>query len=103
MSDRGIKKWVPYKSLKEQWTTLDQVHQDEQKIEKPTISEEEAEQINNLLVNYHNQEIIINYFRNGTILEEVCTIKRIDTFEKKLYLSNRKVIKLEELVSIKDK
>ena len=102
MSDRGMKKWAPYKSLKEQWSTLDDVHQEEQKIEKPTISNEEAEEINEILVNYHGQELIISYFRNGNILKEKSAIKKIDTFEKKLYLINRKVIKFNELISLED-
>ena len=102
MSDRGIKKWAPYKSLKEQWSTLDAVHEEEQKVEKPTISNEEAEEINDLLVNYHGQQVIIKYFRNGQILKEECVLKRIDVFEKKLYLMNRKVIKMTELISIEN-
>ena len=48
MSGRGIKAWAPYKSLKEQWSTLDDVHEQEQKVEKPTISSDEAEEINEL-------------------------------------------------------
>lgn len=100
MSDRGMKKWAPYKSLKEQWSTLDNVHEEEKKVEKPTISNEEAEEINNILVNYHGQEVTITYYRNGKILKEVAQIKKIDTFERKLYLMNRKVIKLSELVSL---
>ncbi len=102
MSDRGIKKWAPYKSLKEQWTTLNNVHEEEQKVEKPTISEEEAEKINEILVNYHGQELIIQYYRNGQIISETTSINKIDTVEKKLYLANKKVIKLEEIVSITD-
>ena len=27
MSDRGMKKWAPYKSLNEQWETLDALHE----------------------------------------------------------------------------
>ena len=103
MSGRGIKAWAPYKSLKEQWSTLDDVHEQEQKVEKPTISSEEAEEINDLLVNYHGQEIVIEYFRNGKILKEESTIKKIDTFEKKIYLVNRKVINMKELVSLQNK
>lgn len=102
MSGRGMKKWAPYKSLKEQWSTLDNVHEEEKKIAKPTISSEEAEEINEILVNYHGQEIEINYFRNGKVLVEDCTIKKIDAFEKKIYLTNRKVIPLKEIVGIKN-
>ena len=103
MNGRGIKAWAPYKSLKEQWSTLDNVHEEEQKVEKPTISNEEAEEINDLLVNYHGQEIIIEYFRNGKILKEECAIKKIDAYEHKIYLVNRKVINMKELVSLTNK
>ena len=41
MSDRGMKKWAPYKSLNEQWSTLDQIKKEEIK-EKPKISNEKA-------------------------------------------------------------
>ena len=102
MSGRGMKKWAPYKSLKEQWETLDNVHQEEEKVVKPTISNEEAESINEILTNYHGQELTIIYFRNGKILEEKSTIKKIDAFEKKIYLVNRKVINMHDLVDIKE-
>lgn len=103
MSGRGIKAWAPYKSLKEQWSTLDDVHKQEEKVEKPTISSEEAEEINELLVNYHGQEVIIEYYRNGKIIKEESTIRKIDSFEKKIYLTNRKVINFKELVSLANK
>lgn len=103
MSGRGIKAWAPYKSLKEQWSTLDDVHEQEEKVEKPTISNEEAEEINELLMNYHGQEVIIEYYRSGKILKEECQIRKIDSFEKKLYLVNRKVINFKELVSLVNK
>ena len=100
MSGRGMKKWAPYKSLKEQWSTLDNVHEQEEKIEKPTISNEEADAINEILTNYHGQELTIKYFKNGKILEEKSAIKKIDAFDKKIYLVNRKVINMHDLVDI---
>ena len=53
MSDRGMKKWAPYKSLNEQWDVLDNLSASEQKVERPTISNEVAEEINDKLVNYN--------------------------------------------------
>ncbi len=46
MSDRGMKKWAPYKTLQEQWTTLDDVYESDERVEKPKLSNEEAEEIN---------------------------------------------------------
>ncbi len=97
-----MKKWAPYKSLKEQWSTLDNIHEEEKKIEKPTISSEKAEEINELLTNYYGQEIEISFFRNGQINKEKGIIRKVDTFEHKIYLTNRKVISLKEVIDIQN-
>ena len=101
MSDRGMKKWAPYKSLNEQWSTLDRLHQDEEKVEKPKISNEVAEEINEILVNYHGQELEIYYYKNGYIKKEKSTIKKIDAFNRKLILNNQVIIYLKDLVGLR--
>ena len=101
MSDRGMKKWAPYKTLQEQWTTLDQLHASEEKVEKPKLSNEEAEEINDKLVNYHGQELEIFYYKNGRVLKEKSTIKKIDAFERRLILDNQKIIYLKDLVGLR--
>ena len=101
MSDRGMKKWAPYKSLNEQWSTLDRLHQDEEKMEKPQISNEVAEEINEMLVNYHGQELEFYYYKNGYIKKEKSTIKKIDAFNRKLILDNQMIIYLKDLVGLR--
>lgn len=101
MSDRGMKKWAPYKTLQEQWTTLDNLHESEEKIEKPKISSEVAEEINDILVNYHGQELEVFYYKNGRILKEKSTMKKIDAFNRKLILDNSKTIYLKDLVGLR--
>lgn len=101
MSDRGMKKWAPYKTLEEQWTTLDSLAESTEKVEKPKISNEEAEEINDKLVNYHGQELVFYYYKNGRVLKEKSTIKKIDAFDRKIILDNRVVILFKDLVGIK--
>ena len=101
MSDRGMKKWAPYKTLQEQWSTLDNLYNSEEKVEKPKISNEEAEEINDKLVNYHGQELTFYYYKNGRILKEKSTIKKIDTFNRKIILDNLVTIYLKDLVGLK--
>ena len=101
MSERGMKKWAPYKTLQEQWDTLDNIHSSNEKIEKPKISNEQAEEINDILVNYHGQELEIIYYKSGRLLKEKSTIKKIDAFERKLVLDNSKIIYLKDLVGIR--
>ena len=101
MSDRGIKKWAPYKTLETQDFELKEHKEKEEKIEKPLISAEFAEEINNILVNYHGEMLDIGYYKNGKILVVTDCIKRIDTVEKKLVLLSKKVIMITDIVSMK--
>ena len=100
MSDRGIKKWAPYKSLTEQDFTLKEHKEKEEKIEKPTISAEFAEEINNILVNYSGETLEIGYYKNGKILKVISKVKTIDPYERKLILESRKVVMLKDVVSV---
>jgi len=101
MSDRGMKKWAPYKTLNEQWSTLEELHKNEERVEKPTISNEVAEEINDKLVNYNGEELEFYYYKNGRILKEKSTIKKIDAMERKIYLTNGVKILLKDLVGLK--
>ena len=100
MSDRAIKKWAPYKTLDAQDFTLKKQKESEEKIEKPKISADFADEINEILVNYHGEELTIKYYKNGKIIEVVDRIKRIDSFERKLYLFSKKTILINDIVSI---
>lgn len=100
MSDRGIKKWAPYKTLDAQDFTLKKQKESEEKIEKPKISADFAEEINEILVNYHGEKLTIKYYKNGKVIEVVDRIKRIDAFERKLYLFSKKTILINDIVSI---
>ena len=100
MSDRGMKKWAPYKSLIEQDVYLNKMKKEKEKISKPIISSEEAENINEILTNYHGEELEVSYFRNSEIFTEKIIIKTIDVVNKKLILLNRRVIYFKEIVSL---
>lgn len=88
MSDRGMKKWAPYKALVEQTPSLEGTYQDFKKIERPKISSDVAEEINEILVNYHEQELKIRYFKKGRIFETISSLKKIDVINKKIVTSS---------------
>ena len=100
MSDRGMKKWAPYKSLIEHDPALAKMKDDKDKIEKPKISSEVAEEINEILTNYHGEELIVSFYRDGRIVTRQINIKRIDEVERKLILSDKKVIHLYEIFGL---
>ena len=100
MSERGMKKWAPYKSLNEQEGYLKKLHSDNEKVEKPRISSDVAEEINEILVNYQGEEILITYWRNGKINTLSSVFKKIDVENKKIVLPERKTIYFAELVNL---
>ena len=101
MSERGMKKWAPYKSLNEQEKYLNKLHNDLQKEERPQISSDEAEEINEILVNYQGEELLITYWRNDKSNSVTSIIKKIDVDNKKIVLPDRKTIYFKELINIK--
>ena len=100
MSERGMKKWAPYKSLPEQEKYLKKLKEDQEKPVRPEISSDEMEEINEILVNYAGEEILITYWRNEKINRVSTIIKKIDADNKKIVLPDRKTIYFSELIKI---
>ena len=100
MSERGMKKWAPYKSLIEQESYLNKLHDNNQKVEKPHISSDEAELINEILVNYRGEELLITYWRNGKINTLPAILKKIDPLNKKIVLQDRRTIYFSEIIKL---
>ena len=100
MSERGMKKWAPYKSLPEQEKYLNKLKEQQQKVERPIMSSDEAEEINEILVNYQGEEILITYWRNEKINSVTTIIKKIDVDNKKIVLPERKTIYFHELIKL---
>ena len=101
MSERGMKKWAPYKSLIEQEKYLKKAHQDNEVIARPVISSDEAEEINEILVNYYGEELEVSYWRNDKINTISTILVKIDPVNKKIVLPERKTIHFNELISLK--
>lgn len=100
MSDRGMKKWAPYKSLIEHDPAINKMKKDNEKISKPRLSGDEAEEINEILQNYSGETLLITVFKNGELIKIETEIKKIDPYEHKLILPNRKSIYLKDVVGL---
>jgi hypothetical protein len=100
MSERGMKKWAPYKSLIEQEKYLKKAHDNNNKEVRPIMSSDEAELINEILVNYHGEELLITYWRNEKSNTVSSIIKKIDIDNKKIVLPDRKTISFAELINL---
>ena len=100
MSERGMKKWAPYKSLIEQEKYLKKAHNQNDKQVRPQISSDEAEMINEILVNYHGEELLITYWRNEKINTVSTILVKIDGENKKIVLPERRTIYFRELINL---
>ena len=100
MSERGMKKWAPYKSLIEQEKYLKKASNENKKQVKPQISSDEAESINEILVNYHGEEVLVSYWRNEKINTMSTVLVKIDAENKKIVLPNRRTIYFSELIGL---
>ncbi len=78
MSDRGMKKWVPYASLIEQGRYVRQVRQHHRMIQRPHLASDQAQQIERVLTSPIQNPYHVTYFHDGCIQHALLCIKTID-------------------------
>lgn len=98
--NRGMKKWAPYKSLNEQADFINKMYYEKHKIERPKISSDVAQEINEILLTYNNEILQITYYDDGYIFKIESTIHRIDINNRRLYLDRTSYIGFENLLNL---
>ena len=100
MSDRGMKKWAPFSSLIEQATCLEEMKYQRNKVEKPTLTDDQKEKIEYVLQSYKKgQTVKIKFYNDGYLYVIETQIKRIDIENRSLILTNGK-LRFENLIDI---
>lgn len=102
MSDRGMKKWAPYKSLIEQEVFVNKMRVNKNKIEKPILCEEEIEKINYYLTEKRCRTLIFSIFEDGYIYKIQTKIRTIDQYTKSIVFENNLKINLYDLIDIEE-
>lgn len=88
---RGMIKWQPFQSLKEQAVYLHKMQIERRKIEKPELSEDQIEEINYHLTHYNKEDISVLYYKNGFLYEEKGVIRKIDPTFQYLIINDKKI------------
>lgn len=91
MSDRGMKKWVAYKSLVEQDQFLATHRNNRTKRERPIILEDKIEEINETLSYSLNRQVELSYFQDGYIYKISGEVKKIDLTCRLIYINSDKI------------
>ena len=102
MSDRGMKKWAPYKSLIEQEIFINKMRVNKSKIEKPILCDEEMDKINYYLTEKRNKTLIFSIYEDGYIYEIKTKIKTIDQYSKSIVFENNLKVNIYDIVDIKE-
>jgi len=90
-SDRGMMKWMPYKSLVEQSTVLAKMLYEKRKTPRPQISSDRAEEINEILVNYDFETVHAKYWEDGYLYYLDGIISKIDAMNQALDIAGKRI------------
>src|SRR5699024_4693911 len=99
-------KWQPFKTMPEQYERLEQYILDQNKIERPILSEDQLNELNDTLVYkmFHDQSLTVRYYKDGYIENEECIIHKVSDLEQYLYIhveDELRKISLMDIVDIK--
>lgn len=103
---RGKIKWAPFATIPEQHERLKQYTEDQNKIDKPQLSDHQLSELNDTLVfkMFHDPEIEVSYFEGGYIRKINGYIHKVDTHEQCLHLYEETgliKVSLKDIVEIK--
>lgn len=101
MSDRGMKKWLPFSALTVQQDYLNQMLYEKHKIKKPQVSKEQAEKINRILKSNYKFPLIIKIFLDGYLYTIKQEILKIDQTKRLIYF-NDFFIPIKDIIDIEN-
>jgi hypothetical protein len=91
MSDRGMKKWAPYASLIEQKGTISKMKKHREQVKKPQLSQDMANEINACLLRAKDQNVVIDYFFEGSKHRIFGLVTKINYDQKWLMINEFKL------------
>lgn len=98
-TQRGMKKWAPFKALENQDKFIKKVVDINSSNEKPSLSEEQANEINYALSNYLNKNIKVKYFINKiSYIEGI--YKKLNIYDQYILVDKKKIL-LSSIIEIK--
>ena len=91
-TQRGMKKWMPFNALEHYSDYIHSTYEEKNKIEKPTLSLEQIEDINYKLSSYNHDEVIITHFKQGEIIQTLGIISKIDVPNQNLTINKTRIL-----------
>lgn len=104
---RGMVKWTPFAAMPEQFAGIREIIQDKTKVERPTLTQDEQELIENILLCslLSEEEILITYYEDGFLLTSYMTVIDIDPLNKSIICTdafyNNMTLKFIDIIDTK--
>jgi hypothetical protein len=92
MSDRGMKKWAPYASLIEQKGTIRRMKHARSQSQKPLLSSDRAQELNEIILMSLGKNIIVQWYENGQINECTTLVTKLDLDQKIMKTTHRTIV-----------
>ncbi|WP_436966630.1 YolD-like family protein [Staphylococcus xylosus] len=99
---RKMEKWLPMATIPLQHEMLNEYISDQNKIEKPILSDDQINEINQKLLYkmFHNPEITLKFYNDGYIDEINGIIHKVDPLKSALYVYESDQLRIIELTNI---
>jgi|SRR5574344_831663 hypothetical protein len=101
MSDRGMKKWLPFSALVEQNEFLEKMIYEKNKIKKPQISVEQASKIDRILKEHADNVLTFKIYLDGYLYTFNGKIEKIDLPNHKIYFKDF-FVPIKDILDIDD-
>lgn len=104
---RGMVKWNPFAAMPEQFAGIREIIKDKTKVERPTLTQDEQERIENTLLCslLSEEEILITYYEEGFLLTSYMTVIDIDPLNKSIICTdafyNNMTLKFIDIIDAK--
>ena len=104
MSDRGMKKWLPFDSLTNTNKMKHDLAKKKTKVEMPILSEDQLIKLENKIKEaYFNKDIVkIYYYFSGNIINKEVKIKNIDYNKKQIILSDNTKLYYKQIIKVEN-
>lgn len=102
MINRDIIKWQPFDSLVSSQKMINSIVNEKAKINKPILSSDQLNQLNDLIIEYFYEQIniIIKYYKNNNIYKTAGTIIDLNQSNKTITLNTNVKLHISQILQI---
>ncbi len=96
-----MNKWMPFNAVCDGNSLVDEIEKEKRRFYKPTLSEEQLKEIQEVIYEAYNNKNIINikYYQAGYCLEIRNIIKKIDEINRRIVFNNGKIIFFSQILA----